>query len=219
MRPMARRPIPRRRFLQGAAWTLLAGAGLPGCSSAPARLYVLTPMARPAAPVEAAVGRGTSRSVGVQLVTLPEYLDRPEIVSFTTPHELSGNRDDRWAERLPSNVTRVLVENLSILLGTDRVRSAPSRDMDRFDCEVSVAFDRFERTASGDIVLDAHWTIRDGATQKVQVRDQTRLATRVPGDGYAAQVAAMNDNLTALSRAIAAAIANLPQRNGGRAGA
>ncbi|MBB3268257.1 hypothetical protein FHW79_005932 [Azospirillum sp. OGB3] len=201
--------IRRRRVLSG----LMAVAAMAGCSSTPARLYVLTPMAGE----DRDTKRRTGRSVGVQLVSVPEYLDRPEIIAYTSAHELSANRDDRWAERLPVNATRVLVENLSILLGTDRVYAVPSRTNGPPDYEVSVEFDRFERTASDDSVLDAHWAIHDGATQKVLVREETRLATRVVDNGYPALVAAMNDNLTALSRDIAKAIAKLPNKGGSRA--
>ncbi|MCW2241237.1 PqiC family protein [Azospirillum canadense] len=192
---------------------------LAGCAGAPPRLYVLTPLP-PGAPNGSG---GTSerrhggRSIGVQPVTMPEYLDRPEIVAHTSAHELSANRDDQWAERLPTNATRVLAENLSVLLVTDRVRVLPARDGDRFDYEVTVDVDRFERTVSGDSALAAHWAIRDGATGKVLVRDETRLSTPVQASGYPALVAAMNDNLTALSRDIAVAIGKLPPKGGARA--
>ncbi|MBP2295816.1 PqiC family protein [Azospirillum rugosum] len=195
---------------------------LAGCAGAPPRLYVLTPLP-PGAPNGGNSANGptgarrrSGRSIGVQPVTMPEYLDRPEIVAHTAAHELSANRDDQWAERLPTNVTRVLAENLSVLLDTDRVRVMPARDGDRFDYEVAVDFDRFERTVSGDSALAARWAIRDGATGKVLVRDETRLSTPVPASGYPALVAAMNDNLTALSRDIAAAIGKLPQKGGAR---
>ncbi|MBP2311272.1 putative lipoprotein YmbA [Azospirillum soli] len=149
---------------------------------------------------------------------MPEYLDRPEIVSYAGPHELAANRDDRWAERLPANITRVLAENLSILLGSDRVDVLPSRRNDRHDYEVTVEFDRFEQTVSGDSVLEAHWTIQNGTTEKVLVREKTRLANRVPGSGYAPVVAAMNDNLTVLSRDIAAALEKLSKSGHNRTG-
>lgn len=212
--------VRRRGILKG----IVAVVTLTGCAGTPPRLYVLTPL--PAAPANGAgpasgpaKGRGHGRrSIGVDQVTMPEYLDRPEIVAYTSPHELSANRDDQWAERLPTNVTRVLAENLSVLLGTDRVRVMPSRDSDRFDYEVAVDFDRFERAVSGDSALAAHWAIRDGASGKVLVRDETRLSTPVPASGYPALVAAMNENLTTLSRDIAAAIAKLPQKGGVQGG-
>ncbi|WP_449232469.1 PqiC family protein [Azospirillum doebereinerae] len=119
----------------------------------------------------------------MQLVTMPEHLDRPEMVFYSGPYELSANRDDRWAERLPTNVTRVMAENLSIPLGMDRVGVAPSRVNERFDYQVAVEFDRFERTMSGDSVLDAYWTVQDGVTRKVLIRHRTRLTTPVPDNG------------------------------------
>ncbi|WP_448191548.1 PqiC family protein [Azospirillum sp. sgz301742] len=197
----------RRCLLSG----LMAAIALAGCAGTQPRLYVLAPMA-----AEGAVTKDWDRSVGVPLVTLPEYLDRSEIVSYASTNELHANRDDRWAERLPTNVTRVLAENLSILLATDRVHVMPTRNGDRPDYEVIVEFDRFQRTAAGQSVLDAHWAILDGTTRKTLVRDQTRMATRVPDDGYASLVAAMNENLTALSRDIARGFATLPQKGGRR---
>jgi uncharacterized lipoprotein YmbA len=194
----------------------LAALALGGCSSAEPRLYVLTPL-----PPTGDGEGGNTRSVGVLPATMPEYLDRAEIVTYASAHELTASRDDRWAERLPSNVTRVMAENLSSLLGTDRVYVMPSRRNDQSDYEVAVEFDRFERTAAGESVLDARWTILDGATRKVVATDRTRLAARVPDDGYASLVAAMSENLTRLSREVAAgiatAIASAPTRRNGRA--
>lgn len=202
-------PVPRRHVLKG-----LAGlAMLAGCSSTPQHLYVLTPIRE-----SGGRDRRNDRAIGVQPVTMPEYLDRSEIVTYTGTHELKASPDDRWAERLPANATRVVAENLSALLGTDRVVILPSRRIDRIDHEVAIDFDRFERTASGDCVLDAHWTVLDGATQKVAVSRRSRLSARVPEDGYAALAATMSENLAMLSREIATAIADLP-RSGRRAGA
>jgi len=195
-----------------ALWGLLAVVAVTGCSGTQPRLFVLTPIPAGNGPAR---GRG-NRAISVQPVTMPDYLDRPEIVSYASTNELSASRDDQWAERLPTNITRVLAENLSVLLGTDRVQVMPSRRGDRTDYEVSVAFDRFSRAASGQCVLDAQWAILDGATQKTLARDRTRIATPVADGGYPALVAAMNENLTALSRDIAEAIANLPHKGGNR---
>lgn len=217
---MGRFGVRRRGILKG----LVVVGVLAGCAGAQPRLYVLTPLP-PGAPNGSGAGGGPSserqrrggRSIGVQPVAMPDYLDRPEIVVQTSAHELSANRDDQWAERLPTNVTRVLAENLSVLLGGDRVRVMPARDGDRFDYEVTVDVDRFERTVSGDSALSAHWAIRDGATGKVLVRNETLRSIPVASGGYPALVAAMNDNLTALSRDIAAAIGKLPHKGGARA--
>ena len=204
--------LPANFRRRQALWGLLAVVAATGCAGTQPRLFVLTPI-----PVgNGAVRSRGNRAIGVQPVTMPDYLDRPEIVSYASTNELSASRDDQWAERLPTNVTRVLAENLSILLGTDRVQVMPSRRSDRTDYEVSVAFDRFSRAASGQCVLDAQWAVLDSVMQKTLARDRTRIATPVADGGYPALVAAMNENLTVLSRDIATAIANLPHKSGNR---
>lgn len=210
--PMVRRLV-RRLVLPGLAAAALSAVMLSGCAGAPPRLYVLTPMAG-----EGGAKTGGTLSVGVQPVTMPGYLDRPAIVSFVGPHELSVNGDDQWAEGLPTNITRVLAENLSILLGSDRVYVLPSWLNDRYAYTVTVRIDRFEQAPSGEAVLDAEWTIQGGATDKVIARDRTRVARPVPGSGYPSLVAAMNDTLTALSRDIAAALETLARNGRNRAG-
>lgn len=211
-------------------WGMAATVALPGCSGPPPRLYVLTPLSDTALTAERSghqadpggsaprLGGGNGaagRALGVRPVTLPEYLDRSEIVSYAGPNEVDADGDNRWAERLPANITRVLAKNLSVLLDSDRVRILPARDVERFDCEIAVDIDQFERTIAGDSVLDARWAIFDGASQRVLARHQTHRAVHVDDSRYPALVAAMNGNLAALSRDIASAVAAL-SRKGGR---
>jgi uncharacterized lipoprotein YmbA len=163
-------------------------------------------------PSPSATNGRSNLSIGVQPARMPDYLDRAEIVTYASPHELIASPDDRWAEPLPANVTRVLAENLSVLLGTDEVQVMPMRRDEPPDYEVAVEIDRFERTAEKDSVLDARWTVVGGTTGKTLVNRRTRLSARASEDGYAAVVAAMNENLTRLSQDIAMAIAGLRSR-------
>ena len=207
-------------------WGMAATVALPGCSGPPPRLYVLTPLSdavqnngpsdHQADPggAKARIGGGNGsagRALGVRPVVLPEYLDRSEIVSYSGPNQLDADGDNRWAERLPANITRVLAKNLSVLLNSDRVRILPARDVERFDCEIAVDIDQFERTITGDSVLDARWAILDGISEHVLVRQRTRRTVHVDDDRYPALVAAMNSNLAALSRDIASAVSALPR--------
>ncbi|MDH5298187.1 MAG: PqiC family protein, partial [Desulfobulbaceae bacterium] len=63
--------------------------------------------------------------IGIGPVGLPEYLDRPQIVTRLTPNRLHLAHNHRWAEPLGQNIARVLGENLSPLLGTDRILLPP----------------------------------------------------------------------------------------------
>jgi uncharacterized lipoprotein YmbA len=94
-----------------------------GCGTTdPARFYTLSPLAIPGTEAEAA-GQGVA--IGVGPIKLPEHLDRPQIVTRTSRNELKLAEFDRWAGSLADDFSRVLAENLSILLSTDRVSVYP----------------------------------------------------------------------------------------------
>src|SRR5215510_9952978 len=91
-----------------------------GCASQPSRFYLLSalPSTETASPATSGQQRPT---IGVGPVTLPRYVDRPQIVTRTSPYEIKVAEFDRWAEALDSNFSRVLADNLSFLLPTARV--------------------------------------------------------------------------------------------------
>src|SRR5262245_3171921 len=102
---------------------LLASSALSmsGCSTseAPRRLYVLTPLSR-VEPVSRAPERHDV-TIGVGPVEVPQYVNRSEIVTGRDSPELQSAASAEWAEPLRDGLTRVLADNLSLLLATERV--------------------------------------------------------------------------------------------------
>ena len=97
-----------------------------GCSSTPAtRFYSLASIA-PAAP-ESPRPAGQGLAVAVGTVTLPAYLDRPQVVTRPGVYAVHLAEFDRWSEPLQDMVPRVIAENLSVLLGSDQVYLSPRR--------------------------------------------------------------------------------------------
>src|SRR5919109_1073251 len=114
----------RHRVLAFVALSVGTSLLIGGCASQPSRFYLLS--APPSAePVPLGTSGGQGATIGVGPVTLPRYLDRPQIVTQTSPYELKLAEFDRWAEALDINFSRVLAENLSLLLPTARVVLAP----------------------------------------------------------------------------------------------
>jgi hypothetical protein len=110
---MHTRSLSLRTLLLGAI--LVWGGGCLGGASAPTRFYTLVPVAVP--PTEAnpsAAERGPA--IGVGPVTLPGYLDRREIVTRRGRDEIELGEFDLWSEPLKDGATRVLGEDLAILL-------------------------------------------------------------------------------------------------------
>src|SRR3546814_5086338 len=58
--------------------------------------------------------------IAVAPVTLPAYLDRPDIVTRSTDNRLELADFDEWAEPLDDNITQVHAENLGHPLRTER---------------------------------------------------------------------------------------------------
>jgi len=185
--------------------------GLAGCggSSAPARLYVLTPAPDAPANPQGAAGAG-GPSIGVGPVRLPGLLDRPQIVTRRGADEIDRAEFDRWAEPLGNNVPRVLAENLAAHLKTDRVALFPWNSARSVQYQVLVDVMRFDGAVGGDVVLDARWAIL-GADGKEVAVNRSLLTQPTGGAGYQALVTAMSRALAALSREIAGGIQALPR--------
>ncbi len=89
---------------------------LGGCAGTPnSRFYLLEPLTGAPGP-EGTVPLDRAISIGLGPVTLPEYLDRPQIVTRTDRNTVLLAEFDRWAEPLSGNVSRTLAENLTYLL-------------------------------------------------------------------------------------------------------
>jgi len=184
---------------------LLASCG----SSTPSRYYVLTPLTA-GKPTHAPDGL----AVGVGPVVIPQYLDRPQLVTRSSDNRLDVGETDQWGGRLNDNVTRVLAENLSGLLQTDRISIYPWTDATAVGIQVTADIVEFERNAGGTVTLGAFWNITDVANAKIVATRRSTITKDVAAKGtesYDATVAAMSAALADLSQEIAAEIKALPR--------
>lgn len=186
------------------ACALLTAAGcglLRGPSVTPTTFYVLSSSADPGQ-----VPQGRPLSVGLGPITLPPYLDRPQMVRRVAPNELAFDEFNRWSESLKENFTRVLGSNLEKLVEIDRLVPFPWYSTTKMDYAVEVTVTRFERQPDGDAVLDARWSIRNAHGQPYVNRD-TRLSRPA---GTSQEVAAAMSGMTGdLARDIALALREL----------
>ncbi|MFD2264405.1 membrane integrity-associated transporter subunit PqiC [Lacibacterium aquatile] len=150
-------------------------------------------------------------AIVVSPTALPEFLDRAEFVERDGANQLKPVDGHRWGERLGVGVTRVVAENLQLLLPRDLVTPAPGRGRQSFDYEVGVDIARFALNEGGRAEVTGRWTVLDAESGKVLASQQ--FAERRPaGAGYDGQVSAMNANMAAVATLIAQAITALPLR-------
>src|SRR5258707_9240124 len=189
-----------------AALLLLGGCG----GGAPARLYLLTPIR-----VDGAVHDPNGSAIGVGPVVIPQYLDRVAIVIRASSNRLEFGEAAEWGGRLDDNITRVLAENLSDLLGTARVAIYPWNSGAAVGLQVSVEIVRFEREGKGAISLSAFWRITDTANGAIRVTHRSTITTAIDPSpkqvaSYEATVDLISDAVAGLSQEIAAALGPTP---------
>jgi len=183
--------------------TVMLSLGACG-TTPPTKFFLLSPL--PATETTAASGDHQLR-LGVGPINLPEYLDRPQIVTREADTEMRLADDHRWAEPLKENFAHVLGENLSRLLGTGQVHEFPWSPAQPIDYQIVVNVIRFESDASGKVSLVARWDIRGGHDKPLLASRRSDISVPVQNPAsYESIVSASSRALAQLSREIGAAI-------------
>src|SRR5512135_69959 len=136
---------------------------LAGCASSPSsKFYQLTP-AQNKTLVTRDVSPDQSLIITIGPVRIPDYLDRPQIVTRSGKNELKLSEFNRWAGSLESDIGRVLVEDISSILPPDCASvlywTSYSESQVPASYRVEVNVDRFEGTLGDLVLLNAQWEI------------------------------------------------------------
>jgi uncharacterized protein len=107
----------------------------------------------------------TDLVLGLGPVTLPEYLDRSEMLDLVGPYEMRYSPQNRWVEPLGSQVYRTLADNLQSVLEPDAIASYPWFQTEGVTLQVEVAFDPIRLDAGGVWRGGAKWVLRDAQTR------------------------------------------------------
>lgn len=170
--------------------------------SPPTRFYLLSALPQHGqSPVS-----GTLPAIGVGPIRFPDYLDRPEIATGSHPNQLHLAEYHQWAEPLKTNFSRVLGENLALLIPTDSIASFPWDRSTRIDFQVKINVIRFLVDENETSTLIARWQIVDPNAGKTLTNQKSDIHVPVATVGYEAMVAAQSRAVAKLSEAITAAI-------------
>ena len=187
------------------AWLLISVLCLfiiAGCAVTPSPTYYQ--LEEPASSQLGGVERGLA--IGVELLNVAAYLDRPQIVTRVTDHKLELSESNMWAEPLKESIVRVIGVNLSNMLDTNRVFRLPRRDKSiPLDFRVALTITRFDGTLGGEARLTARWNLYRQKDTLVLTRVSI-ISQPSDGQGYDNLIAAQNRALQDLSREIADAI-------------
>ena len=151
--------------------------------------------------------------IGIGPIQIPEYINRPQIVTRHSAYELNVSEFHRWVEPLKENITRTLVINISNNLQSNRVYWMPREDR-QYPLDIRIAIDigRFDGRMGGEVLLESRWSIFDKNNKAVLTR-VSLIKQAVNGQDYESMVIAMNKVLRQLGKEISlAARPFLPQK-------
>lgn len=187
---------------------LLSGCGILAPIPDTSHFFMLAPLADSS--VQPASGERLQTTViGLGPIKLPPYLDRNEIAMRLSPTQVTYSDTDRWAEPLSVTMSRVLLQDLSRLLGTDLIVRYPWSNAAKVDYQIEIELLQFEATKGGEAQLRARFGIVQGGTRRpLVVRDAS--FTRPGATDTATSVTALSALLGDLSQEIASALRQLP---------
>ena len=185
-------------------WVVLCG-----CASSPTpRFYLLTSLKATSPEIKASTEE-RCLSIGIGPISIPYYIDRPQIVTRGASNEFTLAEFDRWGEPVGENLKRALAENLSILLCTKTIAFFPWRGGIPIDYRIEMEVLRLDGSLGGNVSLDAWWIVSSGDGKKMLAYKRSTLTEAVGGQDYKSLVAAQSRALGTLSREIAEVIRTL----------
>lgn len=182
--------------------TLLAAIVFVGCGTSPqAKFYTMSPVV----PLER-VDNKTSFIVAIGPVSIPDMIDRPQIITRAGGNQVTINEFARWAGPLKTEIPRVIAENLTQMLTGAPVYIYPQSAHVKADYKVMFDVQKFDATLGDAATLDVLWSVQptkggESIAGRAVVREPTGS-----DKSYDALVAAYTRALTSVSRDIATAI-------------
>ncbi len=142
----------------------------------------------------------------ISAVTVPELVDRPQIVTRDAANRIVVSEQNLWAEPVRSGIARTLATRVSRAL-SDAGRPAqvtfyPQSSIANPVLRITVDVVRFDAVPNGEAVIDAIWSVRRTSDGMVRT-GRTVASAPIAGTTYDAIVHAWNEVLRVVDRDIA----------------
>ena len=184
------------RFL----WTAILLTLFAGCATSPAsKFYTLSPVQV----VEQSSG-GHPVTIAIDPVTVPELVDRSQIVTRLDANRVSIDEFARWAEPLKKQIPGVLAEDLGRFIPGAIVSTYPQR-VDDNAYRISIDVQVFDSSTNGAVMLAVIWSVRSPKGGE-NVSGRSVVHESAGGPGYDALVKAHSRALASVASDIAVAM-------------
>ncbi len=168
--------------------------------------YVLTPE-HSSVPDVVASPVNPELALGIGPVTIPETVNRPNIVTPLDSNQVEVAEYHRWSEPLIENISRVVITNIADRLGLSKLYAYPWLG-NPVDYQVRIDVLQMIGSPSQSVKMQVRWQILTGEKPRQLLLTRITEYSESSGDeGYSAMVSAYSRAVAALSDDIAKAVA------------
>lgn len=148
-------------------------------------------------------------AVGVGPITIPETVNRQNIVTPRDANKLEVAEFHRWSEPLRENISRVVITNLAERLGVSKLYAYPWLRAE-IDNIARIDVLQMNGELGREVYLQVRWQILTGSKPHELLDTRiTEYRQEVGGSGYSSLVAAYSAAYASLSDDIARALAEI----------
>lgn len=181
---------------------MLVIAVLGACGAVPKdRFYVL------ATPETNDASQRATYTVAIGPISVPEVVDRPQLVLYQGKNRIEIMEHERWAEPLRAQIPAALAHGLRPELLDAYVAVYPQKAVAEAQCRISMDVQRLESRRGESALIEALWAVRCADAPVRQERSLIRES--VQGDDYEALVSAHGRALEKIGGEIAQTLRDL----------
>ncbi len=180
------------------------------CGSSSSNFYILTPSNN-----YQQINSNTENdiSIGIGSLEFPDYLLKPQIVTYTKNNEIFFDEYNRWAEPLNENFTHIVLENLSNMIPTNNIYLFmwPEEKSNIF--QITIKIDQFGMSSDSTVVLAARWAVSTSNEMAFLMTEKSSYQERITNLDYNQITAAMSKLTEEFCKDIAAEVKERASKN------
>ena len=152
--------------------------------------------------------------INIAAVTITEVVDRPQLVIKIAPNQVQILEQQRWAQPLKNEISRIVAKNLSTLLNTNNITNYPSNSINTklapnlIIYKVLLNVQQFESNLGSNATVTVSFTVHKMVNNQFS-GDTITNTQQITGKNYSDLVEAHSRALGVISYEIAKAIVNM----------
>ncbi|MCX5698430.1 MAG: PqiC family protein [Candidatus Omnitrophica bacterium] len=147
--------------------------------------------------------------IGIGPVEIPEYQNRPQMVTRDKDGMLTFAQFERWGESLDSGLACLILENLTMVFPQAEFQIFPCNFSIPLDYQVIVNVVQLESQLDKDIFFAVQWTIIDSKTKEMLLTKRSQIRQAINPHTYSGLAQALSRACTLLSGEIAEDLSKL----------